>query len=251
MAKRPSVSQLVQQYIREYIITHKLRPGDQLPSEGQIADALDVSRISAREGVKVLEALGVLEVRHGNGLFVRGLNLDALLEMLSYNILLDLTSLHELHYIRKWFAAGMMPDVIRNIQPEDIETCRTCLKEWEDHLHSGQVFYEQDRQFHLTLCRSLNNTLMLELENIFWSAYRGVEDTPNSLHVSQEKGPAILQAHRDILAAMEARNVELAQQLMAKSFEEFERRWELFMQRSQQNSTQHDRDTRNDMKKSP
>jgi DNA-binding FadR family transcriptional regulator len=250
MAKRPSVSQRVQQYIREYIITHKLRPGDPLPPEGQIAAELEVSRISAREGVKVLQAVGVLEVRHGDGLFVRGLNLDALLEMLSYNILLDLTSLHELHYIRKWFAVGMVPDVIRNIRPEDIETCRTYLKEWEKHLHSGQVFYEQDRQFHLTLCRSLNNALMLELENIFWSAYSDVEDTANSLHVSQEEAPAILQSHRDILAAIEARNVELAQQLMAKSFEEFERRWKLFMQRSQK-SAYHDRDNRNAIRGTP
>ena len=224
MAKRIPISQQVQQYIREYIIKNKLRPGDALPPEGQIAAELEVSRISAREGIKVLEALGVLEVRHGNGLFVRGMNLDALLEMLSYNLMLDLSSLYELHHIRKWFATGMIPDVINNIQPEQLKTCHTCLKDWKIRMTKGLPFDDQDRRFHLTLFEALNNKLMLELENIFWDAYRSAEESVVSLHVRQEDGPAILQVHVEVLHAIEAKDVESAQRLMAQSFEEFTQR---------------------------
>ncbi len=81
MAKRQTVSEVVQHYIRDYIVEHKLHPGDQLPPEGDIAETLEVSRVSVRESVKILQALGIVEVRHGNGLFVRGLNFDALLEI--------------------------------------------------------------------------------------------------------------------------------------------------------------------------
>ncbi len=55
-------------------MVNKLRSGDALPSEGRIAKELGISRNSVREAVKALESLGVLEVRHGNGLFVRGLS---------------------------------------------------------------------------------------------------------------------------------------------------------------------------------
>ena len=64
MAKRQSVSEFVQDYIRDYIINNKLGPGDQLPPEGEIAATLEVSRVSVRESVKILQALGIVEVRH-------------------------------------------------------------------------------------------------------------------------------------------------------------------------------------------
>ena len=232
MAKRPSVSTLVQRYIRDYIVREKLHPGDALPPEGQIAAELEVSRISAREGVKVLETLGILEVRHGNGLFVRGLNLDALLEMLSHNLLLDLSSLKELHQIRKWFAIGTLPDVIQRIEEEELLFCHECLQEWERRIAAGLAFDEQDRLFHLTLSQSLGNKLMLELENIFWEAYRNTEARMVSFHVASEDAPQILQAHLAVLAAIEARDVESAQRLMAATFEEFEQRFTLVVKDS-------------------
>lgn len=234
MAKRPSVSTLVQRYIRDYIVREKLHPGDALPPEGQIAAELEVSRISAREGVRVLETLGILEVRHGNGLFVRGLNLDALLEMLSYNLLLDLSSLKELHQIRKWFAIGTLPDVIQRIEEEELLFCHECLQEWERRIAARLAFDEQDRLFHLTLSQSLGNKLMLELENIFWEAYRNTEARMVSFHVASEDAPQVLQAHLAVLAAIETRNVESAQRLMAATFEEFEMRFKLVVKDSQQ-----------------
>lgn len=232
MAKRPSVSTLVQSYIRDYIVREKLHPGDALPPEGQIAAELEVSRISAREGVRALETLGILEVRHGHGLFVRGLNLDALLEMLSHNLLLDLSSLKELHQIRKWFAIGTLPDVIQRIEEEELLTCHECLQEWEERVAAGLAFDEQDRLFHLTLSQSLGNKLMLELENIFWKAYRNTEARTVTFHVDPKDIHQILQAHVEVLSAVKARDVELAQRLMASTFEEFEKRFKLVVKDS-------------------
>jgi DNA-binding FadR family transcriptional regulator len=138
--------------------------------------------------------------------------------------------LRELHQVRKFFATGIVPDVIQNIQEKDIATCHRYLKEWEENIAADLPFHEQDRYFHLTLCQSVGNQLMLELENIFWTAYRNAEERMVSLHSVKEDSPKILQAHIDILSAIEARDVELAQHLMADSFEEFKRRLELTMQ---------------------
>ncbi|MCP4399003.1 MAG: FadR family transcriptional regulator [bacterium] len=121
MAKRQTVSELVQNYIRDYIIMNKLGPGDQLPPEGEIATSLEVSRVSVREAVKILQALGIVEVRHGNGLFARGLNFDALLEVLSYSLLFDRSSIEELYQVRQLFEVGMLKNVIESIQEEHIQ----------------------------------------------------------------------------------------------------------------------------------
>ena len=48
-----------------------LKPGDQLPSERELSEELQVSRGTVREAVQFLGALGLVEVRHGSGTFVR------------------------------------------------------------------------------------------------------------------------------------------------------------------------------------
>lgn len=225
MAKRQSVSELVQNYIRDYIIQHKLRSGDQLPPEGEIAATLEVSRVSVREAVKILQALGIVEVRHGNGLFVRGLNFDALLEMLSYSLLVDQSSLKELYQVRILFEVGMLADVIEHIQDEQIEACHQHLRDWEENIAQGRPFREQDRLFHVTLCQSIGNNILVELENIFWIAYRNAVNITFP-DIAQGAYQVTLGNHYKILAAVEARNVELAQQLMAGHFEGIRKRME-------------------------
>jgi DNA-binding FadR family transcriptional regulator len=229
MAQRKTVSQLVQDYVRDYIVSNDLKAGDQLPPEGEIASELEVSRVSVREAVKVLQALGIVEVRHGNGLFVRGLNLDALLEILSFGLLFDPSSLKELYQIRVMFEVSMLAEVIKNIQGEDIQACRKLLKTWEEKIITGQHFAQEDRLFHVTLCQSIGNRFLVELENIFWIAYRDAEDRLPMLHdlivdpVNMDGG---LNSHIQILDAVEAGDLLLAQQLMRQHFENGRQRLE-------------------------
>ncbi|MDY0091090.1 MAG: FadR/GntR family transcriptional regulator [Candidatus Vecturithrix sp.] len=226
MAKRQTVSEVVQHYIRDYIVEHKLRPGDQLPPEGDIAETLEVSRVSVRESVKVLQALGIVEVRHGNGLFVRGLNFDALLEILSYSLLFDQSSLKELYQVRKLFETGMLPEVVEHIREEHIQACYKHLQDWEQNMTQGRPFRDQDRLFHVTLCQAIGNNLLVELENIFWIAYRNAVNKTFP-DIAQRAYQITLDNHYKILAAVEARNVELAQQLMADHFEGIKKRIEM------------------------
>ncbi len=218
MAKRQTVSELVQEYIRDYIVNNRLGSGDQLPPEGEIASTLEVSRVSVREAVKILQALGIVEVRHGNGLFVRGLNFDALLEILSYSLLFDLSSLKELYQVRQLFEVAMLKDVIENFQEEHIRACYSHLHVWEQNLADGKPFREQDRLFHVTLCQAIGNKLLVELENIFWIAYSNAVNK-TFVDIDEAAYQITLNNHYKILAAVEERNVELAQQLMADHFQ--------------------------------
>src|SRR5260221_10589345 len=73
--------------IKEYIITHRLKSGDPLPTEMKLAEHLGVSRNSVREAVKALEAVGVLESRAGAGLFVSDFSFDPLLRNMAYGLM--------------------------------------------------------------------------------------------------------------------------------------------------------------------
>ena len=60
----------------ERLISKKLKPGDKLPSERELAEMLQVSRSSIRDAIRSLELVGVVEPRQGAGTIVRELSGD-------------------------------------------------------------------------------------------------------------------------------------------------------------------------------
>lgn len=68
--RRGSVSDLIAQRILEMISSERLRPGDRLPSERELAVLLGASRPSLREAFRSLRAQGYVDIRHGSGVFV-------------------------------------------------------------------------------------------------------------------------------------------------------------------------------------
>lgn len=70
--------------IKEMIRSGDLQPGDRLPPEKELGEALGLSRSSLREAVKALEIIRVLDVRRGDGTYVTSLNPSLLLDALSF-----------------------------------------------------------------------------------------------------------------------------------------------------------------------
>ena len=65
-----SRSKQVQDQLSSAILRGDFAPGDRIPSERELTDSFGVSRVSVREAIKSLEALGLVKVQHGNGCFV-------------------------------------------------------------------------------------------------------------------------------------------------------------------------------------
>ncbi len=113
--RTPALSRAIQDQIKQYITERRLRPGDALPPETQLAADLGVSRGSVREAIKALESLGIVEVRHGNGIFVREFNFDSVLELLSYGLVFDRSKITEILQIRKWLEAAAIGEAVKLI----------------------------------------------------------------------------------------------------------------------------------------
>lgn len=82
-ATRMPVTRRPIERIKAMIAEGRLRPGDRLPTERDLAHEFEVSRSSMREAVRTLTTLGVLEVRHGAGVYVSSLRPADLLETFS------------------------------------------------------------------------------------------------------------------------------------------------------------------------
>jgi GntR family transcriptional repressor for pyruvate dehydrogenase complex len=72
--------------IKEMIISGRVRPGEKLPREADLAAELGLSRNSLREAVKALTLINVLDVRQGDGTYATSLAPSLLLETLSFII---------------------------------------------------------------------------------------------------------------------------------------------------------------------
>ena len=169
----------VQESLKAFIADNGLSGGDPFPAEGDLARSLGVSRNSVREAIKALESLGMLETRRGIGVFVREFSLDALIDNLPYGLgrsLRDITSA------------------------------------MRQRAERGESFVDEDRRFHGTLFRCLDNRMLIRLIEVFWLAFDRAADFFNT------DNPDPMQTWRDhdaIVAAVADKNVDEARKRLA------------------------------------
>ena len=68
--KRESAVDFVVNKIKKLLVEQKLKPGDRLPNEVEISEAMNVSRGSVREALRILTAFGLVESRVGTGTYI-------------------------------------------------------------------------------------------------------------------------------------------------------------------------------------
>lgn len=211
---RDSLGQIVSRYIKQCITEQRLSPGDQLPSEAQIAEKLGISRGSVREAVKSLQSLGIVDVQHGRGLFVRDMNLDSLLEVLTFGAEFDSALLAELVQLRRWLETAAIGEVIQRMDHAQLERIAQCLKRWGDHAGRGSVSSEDDREFHRLLYRNLDNRAFLQLLDIFWVVFN--RSTPPEIRTDPQPIQT-LDEHRTIFEMVREGNAAAARDAIIRS----------------------------------
>ena len=87
--QKGTVTQRAMEQIKAMIAEGRLEPGQRLPTERDLAVQLGLSRSSMREAIRALTVLGVLEARHGSGIYVTQLEAGDLLE--TFGVVADLS----------------------------------------------------------------------------------------------------------------------------------------------------------------
>lgn len=217
----PVLNRAIQDQIKRYITENGLRAGDPLPPETQLASTFGVSRGSVREAIKALESLGIVEVRHGYGVFVREFNFDSVLELLSYGLVFDRSRISEILQIRKWLEAAAIGEATERMTEPQIREIETILDRWEVKAAKGEPTAEEDRAFHRMLYGPLGNQSLISLLDIFWIVYHAV---PIRTITTDLQPTTTVQDHRDIIEAVRRRDVALARQRVLDHFRNIEGR---------------------------
>ncbi|MGH7912499.1 MAG: FadR/GntR family transcriptional regulator, partial [Candidatus Dormibacteraceae bacterium] len=129
---------VLQEEVKQLILDRRLQPGDPLPTESELMVLLRVGRNSVRETLKSLQALDLVEIRHGYGTFVGSMSLQPLTDGLTFRIHTDLRDglrgLRELLEIREELEAAL----IRKVTPLTGEDELRRLREALDAIDAAQ-----------------------------------------------------------------------------------------------------------------
>jgi|Tabmets5t2r1_1033131.scaffolds.fasta_scaffold13776_2 GntR family transcriptional regulator, transcriptional repressor for pyruvate dehydrogenase complex len=87
LAPREPLGSEIARRLLNYLLSGAVSPGDRIPSERQLADALGVNRPAVREAIRALGFLGLLEVRQGSGTYFRGLDQELLFRLFEWTLL--------------------------------------------------------------------------------------------------------------------------------------------------------------------
>jgi DNA-binding FadR family transcriptional regulator len=211
----PALYKAIRDYIKQYILEHDLKPGDPLPPEGQLVEDLGVGRSSVREAVKSLQSVGIVDVRQGDGLYVRELNFDPMLEAFIFGMQFDPTTLAELLQIRIWLEVSVIGDAVEHLTDVDIAKLESILDEWERRVQAGEEYSDLDESFHQIIYGVLHNQTLMNLFSAFWTAFTNLD-----AEITRDAEPAsVLQFHRSIVDAIRARDAESTRRRLAEHFQ--------------------------------
>src|SRR6516165_3797610 len=194
----------------DYVEVTGLRVGDRLPSERDLAGALKVSRASVRQATVALEVRGTLEVRHGDGIYLKSLPNDSghLMELMTQRHRLPAilearealeTQLAALAAARRTEADLAAMDRALNIMATDIE--------------ADGFGEEGDRLFHEAVTGAARSPLLAE----FMAALAApIAETRRSSLGEPGRPPRSLHAHQRILDGIRSGDPAAARQAMRR-----------------------------------
>jgi GntR family transcriptional repressor for pyruvate dehydrogenase complex len=158
------ISEEIVDQIKGVIIEGKLKPGEKIPPERELIKQLGVSRISIREALKNLENQGFIDIRQGNGSFVRSIVTDRVKDPLNIMIRENVEKIFELADVRKELEAWSAYHAAQRATESEIEALGKITREMEKYLRKEKTPPAKlDADFHLTISQSSHNTVQAHL----------------------------------------------------------------------------------------
>ncbi len=215
--ERKTVYEKVVQVLKSSIMSGELKPGDKLPSERKLAEMLNVSRTSVREAIKILAAEGLVQIRHGQGIFVNGLeDPDRLIREFTKVTAIDDTTIKDFLEIRRILEVNAAKWAAERGTDEQLNQLLQLVEETKRQLQDRKkgvllLLADHDTKFHNLLAEATGNTVLVQIMRNLLDLLSEVR-----LRCLQIDGRPLksLKEHENVARALIARDCELAEKAM-------------------------------------
>ncbi|MGW9307075.1 FadR/GntR family transcriptional regulator [Saccharomonospora azurea] len=157
---RPRLYEQVIERLREYVAHERLRAGDRLPAERDLAQRLGVSRASVKQAIVVLEVQGLVETRHGGGSYLLHDTLDV--EPVE-QLVARRQRLPDVLDAREAIETKLAELAAARRTAEDLDALEAALNHMRAEIDAGGHGTEGDRRFHAAVTAAARSTLLAEL----------------------------------------------------------------------------------------
>jgi GntR family transcriptional repressor for pyruvate dehydrogenase complex len=203
--------------LRLLILTGAYAPGARLPNERDLTEALGVNRASVREALKRLEFLELIEVRHGQGSFVREVSGSSALQLIE-DLLRDRRTisrelLRQILEFRRHMILHIVELAATNRTPETLERGRALLEREQREGRDPVAALEIDVAMNALLGEATGNLVYQFLTNLFTRLLRQL----GPLYYNEGRDVArSLRTHRELFAALEAGDSAAARRVLER-----------------------------------
>lgn len=211
-------SDLIVSQIRKQILTGNLMPGDRLPSERLLMEEFNVSKQTLREALRVLEFLGLVEIKKGatGGACIAEIESQTALDILANYLYFKNLSMQNLSDVRKIIEPHAAAVAAKTMTDEELDELKRLIDSSKEHYTSGKVQEEpfnNELDFHCVIANSTKNPLLMLIVEFVESL---ISDQKTTIKLDKPFLASVIEAHERIYHAIAERDGELAQKEMAR-----------------------------------
>ena len=212
------LTEAVTLFVIDRVAERVYRPGDQLPSESELAKRLNVSKPVVREALGRLSALGIVQIQQGKPTTIKGLSVAPLDQFLRLAVRVTDNGLREAVELRRAIEVEVAALAAERATPLQLEPVEVALEKMRANIDGDfERWLQGDLAFHVALARCSGNAL---LEHLVSALVDTIKFTQRALGMQRDlRDPAATVArHQAIVDAIKARDPAAARIAMTTHF---------------------------------
>jgi GntR family transcriptional regulator, transcriptional repressor for pyruvate dehydrogenase complex len=206
------VSEQVEERIKGMIETGMFKGGEKLPSVRELCEMFEVGRSAVRDAMTTLKGKGILEVKQGEGAYVRSFDTESFFS--TQLMLPDTEDIRELFQVRKMIEPGLAEMAAEKGTAEDVRILESFLSQ------EGVDKWEADYEFHLKIASITGNRILVKLMAfISASTRKAMIDVHQHIQSREEISSLVRDQHNRIFQSIQSSDASAARENMIRHLE--------------------------------
>jgi GntR family transcriptional regulator, transcriptional repressor for pyruvate dehydrogenase complex len=219
-ARQPPATEVTNRLLG-FLMSGQVQPGERIPSERRLTELLGVGRSTVREGIKSLSLLGLVEVRQGDGTYLKHPDSNFLPQVIEWGLLLGEPDLRDLIEARSHIECVLAGLAAERATPADVRALEALLAAMAAAGDDVEAYVEADISLHLRVAEASGNRVLSDLVVRIRSLLQ-VWASRVLAHAGETS--TSLEMHRPIVAAVAAQDPAAARAAMAAHMQRAGRR---------------------------
>ena len=228
--RQKKISEEIVAQLKTLIFQGRLKPGQSLPAERDLAKSLNVSRVSLREALNTLQGMGLLEIQQGNRTFVRPITTLSINYPLVSFAKSSPSNMMQVFELRKYLEVGSISLAAERAKSHEIEKLEKILKEMKGDLIKNRLGARTDLVFHTTLAAATHNQAYIHImKTIYDLLQEELRIAWGKAFRKKEKRKKLFLQHQNIFHAVRAHNAQRGAQEALEHLNFVEKEWQDFL----------------------